>query len=739
LVSLSELSDLGVHRLKDLPDGERIWQLGLGVFPPLRSGREPVGNLPQPARSFVGREAECKRLAAAVGAGRLVTLIGVGGVGKTRLALEVAGGLATDFPDGVWWCDLAPLDDPGSLVGAVAATLTISLQAGLSPTESVVDWLKDRSTLLVFDNCEHLLDGVAALLEAVLGGCPTVALLATSREPMGLEAEQVWPVRSLDPDLEGVELFVERATAADASFTPDDDRAVLVELCRHLDGIPLAIELAAAKVRGMSPAEVLDRLSDRFRLLRGGARRGMDRHRTLAATLDWSYHLLSGQERTLLDRLCVFAGSFDLPAVETVCAGEGFDDLAALDAVTGLVDKSMVVAERRSAGTRYRLLETVRQYAEGHLADRGDLADLRLRHLAYYRAMTESAGASWRADYTSGQVIFDREWDNLRAAVQTALAIGDSRSLGRMFTAIGSSALWSLRYEVGDWAEAAIRLSDPRVATFGMAALSRALLGDYERSEALARAGMDEASGASYAETYNCWIAVYSGLRRSGQLEAALDVLLKVQRSARKAADPWGEASVAAFYAFLAVPTDPAGAARLARRAEELIASSPNPALRSEALHALGLYYSLTGEAARAIECCQEALTLAEEHQVLRCIHRASNALAQIAARARSDDATPALHAAITRTVADRVWYDLWPTMPVLAEWWLASNQADHAAVVIGYLDAHHLPSVDDTTRSQLGTGPDIDRALTRGAHSDRDQLIAYILEHLVTGSEGGP
>jgi len=174
----------------------------------------------------------------------------------------------------------------------VAATLSIPLRAGLSPSDSVVDWLGGRSTLVVLDNCEHLLDGVAGLVDAVVSGCSTVAALATSREPLGLDAEQVWPVRSLDPDLEGVQLFVERAIAADVSFTPGDERAVLVELCRQLDGIPLAIELAAAKVRAMSPAEMLERLSDRFRLLRGGARRGMDRHRTLAATLDWSYGLL---------------------------------------------------------------------------------------------------------------------------------------------------------------------------------------------------------------------------------------------------------------------------------------------------------------------------------------------------------------------------------------------------------------------------------------------------------------
>jgi predicted ATPase len=730
-MSRSELSDLGVYRLKDLPDAERIWQLGEGMFPPLRSGRERLGNLPHAIRSFVGREVDYKRLAAAVTAGRLVTLTGVGGVGKTRLALEVGTGLATEFPDGVWWCDLATLEDPGSLVGAVAATLTIPLQAGLSPIESVVDWLKGRSALVVFDNCEHLLDGVAALLDAVLAGCPTVAVLATSREPLGLEGEQVWPVRSLDPDLEGVELFVERATAADASFTPDDDRVVLVELCRRLDGIPLAIELAAAKVRAMSPAEVLDRLSDRFRLLRGGARRGMDRHRTLAATLDWSYDLLSAEQRRLLDQLCVFAGSFDLAAVEAVCLAESFDDIDILDAVTSLVDKSMIQAERRPSGTRYRLLETVRQYAEGHLADQGHLADLRLRHLAYYLAVAESAGAGLRADFTSGQIVFDREWDNVRAATQTALAIGNSHSLGRMFTAISLSALSSLRYEVGDWAEAATRLSDAHVASFGTAALIAGLLGDYEKCEALARAGIAVASGASYAETHDCWSSLYIGLVRSGQLEPALEVVVTAQRSARESADPFREAVLASIYALRAVPIDPAGAAQRARRAEELIASSRNPLLRSEVLGNVGRYYSFIGESARAIECCRESVAQAEEHHLLRHLHHARNALAQIAARGRWDDAAPALHAAITRSFTDRAWYDLWPTMPVLADWWLANNQADNAAVVIGYLDAHHLASVDDTTRSRLGTTSETEQALTRGAHFDRDQLITYVLEHL--------
>jgi predicted ATPase/class 3 adenylate cyclase len=733
LSSRSDLSDLGTHRLKDLPDPERIWQLGGVTFQPLRSKRDRSGNLPRPARSFVGRVADCKQLSAAVGPGHLVTLIGVGGVGKTRLALETATALRTEFADGAWWCDLAALDAPGSLVGAVAATLSIPLQAGMSPTESAVDWLAGRSMLVVLDNCEHLLESVAGLADAVLEGCSGVALLATSREPLGLDAEQVWPVRSLDPDLEGVQLFVERAVAADASFTPDDDRAVLVELCRHLDGIPLAIELAAAKVRAMSPGEVLDRLGDRFRLLRGGARGGMDRHRTLAATLDWSYGLLPPEHRRLLDCLCVFAGSFHLDAVKAVCVPGELDDVDALDSVSSLVDKSLVTAERHALGTRYRLLETVRQYAEGHAAVQGILAGLRSNHLDYYLGVAESAGADWRVDYTSGQVVFDREWDNLRAATHTALANGDSGSLGRIFTAIGPSVVFTLRYEVADWADAAAELPDAHVSSVGMAALLNGILGDYERCEVLARAAMAGASEATYYETVNYRIALYASLARSGQIELAAETVSASQRASMEAGDTFFDAIGSATYALRALPIDPGGVAAFAQRAEALIATSPNAVLRGEVLSTLSRYYSLIGEHSRAIECCREGLALAEEHHLVRGVHHARNALAQLVARSGAEDPAPVLRAAIAGTYADRSWYDLWPTVPVLAEWWAAHNQPDDAAVVIGFLEAHHLASVDDTTRSLLGTGPDMERALARGVRLNRDQLIGYILEHLST------
>jgi predicted ATPase len=230
--------------------------------------------------------------------GRVVTLTGPGGVGKTRLAIEVANDLSSDFRDGVWWCDLAPIDKPAGLVPAIAATLPVTFRPEMSPLDAVVDALRGRRALVVFDNCEHLLDAAAEVIDAVARGCPTVASLATSREPLALAGEHVWPVRPLDPDVDGVELFVERALAADATFRVADDRAEIVELCGHLDGLPLAIELAAARVRAMTTSELSARLRERVDILGTGVRGVPGRQRTLVATLDWSYGLLTSTAQT---------------------------------------------------------------------------------------------------------------------------------------------------------------------------------------------------------------------------------------------------------------------------------------------------------------------------------------------------------------------------------------------------------------------------------------------------------
>ena len=256
----------------------------------------------------------------------MVTLTGVGGVGKTRLATEAARAAAGEFPDGVWLCELAPVADPDAVAHAVATTLAVRRQEGLSMLDSVVDALRGRRLLLILDNCEHVLDAAAELARRVTASCPTVALLATSREPVGVAAERVWAVPSLDAAVEGVELFCDRAAAADAAFSPTEaDRAVIAAICGRLDGIPLAIELAAARVRSMTPSELAGRLDDRFRLLRGGRRGGLERHQTLRATVQWSHQLLTGQERALFDRLAVFAGGFDLDSAEAVCADDTID------------------------------------------------------------------------------------------------------------------------------------------------------------------------------------------------------------------------------------------------------------------------------------------------------------------------------------------------------------------------------------------------------------------------------
>jgi len=632
-----ELVDLGAQRLRGLVEPVRVFAVragGLGwVDRPLVTAEGMKGNLPRPVDEFVGRVEDLKRLAADVGPRRVVTLTGVGGVGKTRLALETAEGLSPSFADGVWWCDLAPLDDPGGLVAAVAATLGIALQAEHTPIDAIVDGLRGRNALVVFDNCEHLLDTVPSLIKAVGAGCAAVAVLATSREPLGVAGERVWPVRSLDPETDGVELFIDRASAADATFTPGD-RAVLVELCRHLDGIPLAIELAAARVRVMSPAEILERLGDRLRLLRGGARGGLDRHRTLATTLDWSYGLLSPTERALLDRLAVFAGSFDLAAVEAVCTDDVVDALDVVDLVSSLVDKSMVVAERSSTGTRYRLLETVRHYTENHLAQQDGLGELRDRHLEHYLEVAEAALIRYLNDYTSGRVVFDREWDNLRAATNHALARRDSEVLARMFAALGLYPGSALRFEVLDWARQAAEIPDARPATFGMAASLAATFGRFDEGVRLAEAGIAAAPSSLDPQTQQCWTALFISRERTDNYGLAYEAAAAAHQTSSAL---WGEYADGFWSAVLAVmgtvpDTAPDDAARWAQRAETLIASRRNPSLSAHVLAVLATYYERAGDPDRGIAYCREALAVAEEHDIARSRNLARIALARLLA-----------------------------------------------------------------------------------------------------------
>ncbi len=394
LLSGVDLVDLGPRRLRDLPNPITVFQvqaLGLRTdFPPLRGVDSNPGNLRPAITSFIGRESEVAEVTAALRARRLMTLIGVGGVGKTRLAVEVAGRLADEFPDGVWFFELAAVTDPAAIPDAVAAVLgIITQQPDKTVSESVAAALEGRVRLLVFDNCEHVLDAAADLIEAILSHSATVRILATSREGLGVPDEQVWPVRSLGAaagiDSAAVSLFVERAQgiAPGFSMVDGDEAAAVIEICQRLDGIPLAIELAASRMASMTASEVRDRLDHRFRLL-VGSRRGLARHQTLRHAVAWSYDHLDDAEKALLERCSVFAGGFDL---ESGCAVTGFDDLdeyAVLDLLDALVRKSLLVADRSSGRTRFSMLETIRQFAEEQLVAGGEATEARAAHARYF-------------------------------------------------------------------------------------------------------------------------------------------------------------------------------------------------------------------------------------------------------------------------------------------------------------------------------------------------------------------
>ena len=479
LLSGVDLLDLGPRRLRDVPTPVGVFQVrapGLQTeFPSLRALDTSPGNLRPALTSLIGRESEVAELQAAVKAHRLVTLTGVGGVGKTRLALEVAGRLHDEFPDGVWVFELAAVADPGAVPDAVAAVLGITQQPGKSVSESVAAALEGRVRLLVFDNCEHVRDVAADLVEAIFAHSATVKIVATSREGLGVADEQLWLVPSLDVgagiDSAAVTLFVDRAQSVASRFslaTPDEAAAV-VEICRRLDGIPLAIELAASRMASMTAGEVRDRLDQRLRLL-VGSRRGLERQQTLRHAVAWSYDLLDEPEKALLERCSVFAGGFDLHSACAVAGSEDIDDFATLDLLDALVRKSLLVADRSSGRTRFAMLETIRQFAEEQLVAGGEASEIRAAHSRYFAGREADVLALWdsprqREAYTW----FSIELANLRAAFRWAADHGDLDVAATIATYAGLLGVWGVQaLEPIAWAEELIepaRVADhPRLA-----------------------------------------------------------------------------------------------------------------------------------------------------------------------------------------------------------------------------------------------------------------------------------
>jgi len=401
------LKDLGAVRLRDLASPERVYQIVhprlREDFPALRSLESTPNNLPQQVTPFIGRERELAEVKELLATTRLLTLLGIGGLGKTRLSLQAAVDVIDDYPDGVWFVELAPLTDPELVPQAVATVLGVKEEAGRPVVEALIAFGRDRRCLLILDNCEHLVEACAGLAKRLLQSGPHLRILASSREPLHTPGETTYHVLPLAVPsgqealtveelsrYEAVRLFVDRAVAAQPAFriTPQNAQAV-ARICHRLDGIPLALELAAARVRGLSVEKIAERLTDRFRLLTGGSRTALPRQQTLRALIDWSYDLLSDAERELLRRLAVFAGGWTLEGAEAVGAGGAIDEASVLDVLAHLVEKSLVVLE--AEGERYGLLDTVRQYAQERLVESGEGDAARARHLLFHLALAEKA------------------------------------------------------------------------------------------------------------------------------------------------------------------------------------------------------------------------------------------------------------------------------------------------------------------------------------------------------------
>ena len=457
----TSLRDLGDVRLKGIADAERVYQVEHPTlrreFPALRSLATTPNNLPHQLTSFVGREREIAETGALLGRTRLLTLLGMGGLGKTRLSLQIAGELLDTYRDGAWFVDLAPIREPSLVASETAKVLGVREEPGNPILRTLCAHLTRRRLLLILDNCEHLLEPSAELASSILGSTRDVRMIATSRAVLRVPGEQAYsvpplPVPGRHDGLDAlsrstaVRLFVERAQLHKPTFALDErDAPAVAELVARLEGIPLALELAAARVRAMSVADINGRLNDRFRLLTGGSRTLLPRQQTLRALVDWSYDLLDLRERTVLNRLSAFVGGFDLAAAEQVCGADPLKPPDVLDIVTALVDKSLIVADECEHGTRYRLLETLRDYAREKLEQSDDFALTIARHCLHYFAFAKAVQAGMVGPEQPLWIErMEMDLDNVRSGIATALAGGVEPFVAVKY-AVAMMTFWSMR------------------------------------------------------------------------------------------------------------------------------------------------------------------------------------------------------------------------------------------------------------------------------------------------------
>jgi predicted ATPase/class 3 adenylate cyclase len=650
----AELLSLGEHRLRDLGQPEVLHQLCHPDlprrFPPLRTLTAFPGNLPLQVSSFIGRERELARIAAALDEARVVTLTGVGGVGKTRLALQAAARMLPRYREGAWLVELAPVRDPDGVPSALAVVFGVSVRFGMTLQESLAEFLRTKQLLLVLDNCEHLLEPVAELVEFLLHGCAGLVVLATSREGLAIDGERILPVPSLpspSPDAgpeaagqaDAVRLFVERAKAVDPDFSlTTANTAPIIEICRHLDGVPLAIELAAAQVVAMSPTELVEGLVRRFDTLAGGRRRAVQRHQTLRAAIDWSYDLLSGDERQLLVRLAVFSGGCSRAAAEAVCGDAPLAPRKVFGLLAALVAKSLVIAQRDGPETRYRLLETIREYGEERLAATGETESLRTSHAEYYCQLAGGLHGDLfgpRQAIAGGRLVAEQE--NLLAAVNHAIDTNNvdlALRLVRNTSHHGMQSGWRLILPV----EAVLGLAgaaDHPLYPHGLASAAReaAFRGDLTRAEAACEEALVSAGRLGSDPDVDLLVSAARGIQAIAigawdEAAAETEHTLELARSGRKDAHVADLLAGAAFA--YAMAGNPDAAVRLASESLDLARRSGAPAFIAHSLTALAGAFA-DREPQRARTLLAESLELRATIELERAYDSTHTAL--IAAR----------------------------------------------------------------------------------------------------------